>query len=340
MAIAKRLASFFDEKRKEELPPLLKEQGILEVLEKFVSGGKLIRGTLFLFMSEALEAKNRKKLINIACALELTHSGLLIQDDIIDKDEMRRGELSIHANFAQKGEREVFDPYHYGVSTALMTADTAFFLASELLANYQSANLPKLLKYYAHEIYLVSLAEGADSIFGQTIRNPGKEEIYSLYKFKTARYTFTLPLELAAIVAGSSLGTRNILGKMGEDIGIIFQIKDDEIGLFGDEKLTGKPVGGDMRENKKTLIRSLLFERANVSDKKILNSCFGNTKSGDAQMLMVKEIYKKYNIDRLIDGETGKLMEKVWEEFEKLEIGAIHKKMLKEFLEMNIHRTV
>lgn len=328
-----------DGKKKEKLPQIFKEQGLIDALESFSLRGKLIRGTLFLFMAEALGEKVDAKLTSIACAIELMHSALLIQDDIIDNDLMRRGKKTIFAYYTGEGEKAgAYDPYHYGISTALMVADVAFFFAVELLSDFENPSLGKLLRYYAHEVYLVSLAESADSIFGQTDREATREEIYALYKYKTARYTFSLPFEMAAIVTGTPSGKRKLLSDIGEAAGIIFQLKDDEIGLFGSEELIGKPVGGDIRENKKTLIRALLYEHANKSDRTLLDSCFGNPKSGNEQIELVKDIYNKYTIKNYIDQEIEKLMKEVWEMYDKLEISSKHKKILKDLLEFNLNR--
>ncbi len=338
--IKNHLVSFMDEKRNENLPAIFKEQRLIDSLESFALRGKLIRGTLFLLMCEAFGTKINRETLNIACAIEIMHSSLLIQDDVIDNDLTRRGAKTIFAHYSDEGERiGAFDAYHYGISTAIVAADVAFFFAIELISSFNSPSLSALLKYYAHEVYLVSLAESADSIFGQTSIEPAKEDIYAVYKYKTARYTFSLPFEMAAIVSGGKGGQQKELGSLGELAGIIFQLKDDEIGLFGDEALIGKPVGSDIRENKKTLIRALLYEHADESDRQVLDTCFGNTKGGNDQTEIVRNIYKKYKIGNYIDKEIQQLMDRVWEMYNRLEIDAEYKSLVKELLEFNLSRS-
>jgi geranylgeranyl diphosphate synthase type I len=338
--ISDNLKQFFEEKKKEDLPTIFKEQGLVESLEEFALRGKLVRGTLFLLATEMLGLKLEKELIDISCAIEIMHSSLLTQDDIIDNDYTRRGAPTIFAKYSEDGEKiKAFDPYHYGISTAIVVADVAFFFAIELLSNYDKPQLSKLLKYYAHEIYLVSLAESADSIFGQTKIEPSKEDIYSVYLYKTARYTFSLPFEMAAIVSKVPDVTRKTLSEMGQFLGIIFQLKDDELGLFGDENTIGKPVGSDIRENKKTLIRALLYEKATDTELKILDSCFGNAKVGPSDIDLLKELYEKHEIKSYIDREIKEIMAKVWKLFENLDVADSYKEILKGLLEFNLQRT-
>lgn len=332
--------SYFELKKAEDLPEIFREQPLIESVEDFVSRGKLIRGSLFLLGSEMLGLTIKKELVDIACAIELMHSALLIQDDIIDRDYTRRGAKTIFAKFEEDGrEIEAFEPYHYGVSSAIVAADIAFFYAIDLLSNFGSSQFNILLKYYANEVYLVTLAEASDSLFGQTKKEPDRDAIYSVYKYKTARYTFSLPFEMAAIAADAPPTTREQLNSLGELTGIIFQLKDDELGLFGDEKTIGKPVGSDIRENKKTIIRQLLFEHADQNDGKMLESCFGNPEAKYEQIELVRNIYEKYGINKYIEKEINEIMDKVWDVYENLDVKEEYKKILKGLLEFNLNRT-
>ena len=338
--IKKHLRKYCKFKKAENIPFLFKEQQLIESLEDFVMRGKLLRGSLFLFTLESFGKKINNEHLDISCAIELMHSALLVQDDIIDRDFTRRGNKTIFAKYMQDGEKiGAYDPYHYGVSTGIMVADVAFFFAIDLLSNYSGKSLSIMLKYYAHEVYLVSLAESADSIFGQTSKEPTKEEIYDVYKYKTARYTFSLPFEMGSIVADASIDLRESLNLLGELVGIIFQLKDDEIGIFGSEDLIGKPVGSDIRENKKTILRHLLYNKASNSDKKVLDACFGNNNAGQRETDIVKNLYEKYNISALINQEISEIMEKVWVIYKKLDLKVEYKRILKDLLDFNLKRS-
>jgi geranylgeranyl diphosphate synthase type I len=144
---------------------------------------------------------------------------------------------------------------------------------------------------------------------------------------------------MAAIVAGVDSRIRETLNRLGEQAGIIFQLKDDEIGLFGEEEVIGKPVGSDIRENKKTVIRSMLFQYADTEDKKVLQKCFGNPKAGEGETQKVKDLYEKYQIKSKIEDEVSGIMVGVWKDFESLRIREDSKNILKGLLEFNLSRS-
>lgn len=332
--------TFFEEVKKEEVPKGLHKQKIVDVLEDFVSKGKLLRGTLFLLTAELLGGKITKELLNIACGIELVHSGLLIQDDIIDRDRTRRGGESVFVHYENEGkDLHLSDLYHYGISIAIVASDAAFFLANELFSSSSTNKLPDLVRFYSHEIYLVALAEGLDSELGQSKSEPSKDDIYTVYKYKTARYTFVLPFTIACIVTDTTNENKVILEQIGEAAGTVFQIKDDVIGLLGDEQTIGKPVGSDIRENKKTLIRSLLYERAGKAEQEELDRAFGNSELTSEQIERVKQLCGLYGVEKEMNANMEKIMEKVWELIKELRGEAQYLATLNEFLEFNIKRS-
>jgi geranylgeranyl diphosphate synthase type I len=208
----------------------------------------------------------------------------------------------------------------------------------ELLSSFKNSTLGELLNFFSHEIYFVSVAEGIDSEFGQTPKNPSQDDIYAVYKYKTARYTFSLPFGLAGIAVKGKTSEINKLEKLGEYAGIIFQIVDDELGIFGEGNTIGKPIGSDIRENKKTIIRHLLYEYAKDEDKKTLDKYFGNAKISEEDLKNIKRLIEKYEVSNEIENIKNKLMEKVWKLFEDLNVEKNYKLILKQFLEFNIER--
>lgn len=333
------LRAFFLEKRSESIPESFKKQRALEELEKFVLRGKLIRGTLFLLTVEYFGEQLTDRHIAIASAIELVHSALLIQDDIIDNDAMRRGDKTLYAAYQRIGEEiSATSPYHYGISIAIVISDIAFFLAYELLSSFNESSLSNLIKFYSHEIYLVALAEGIDSEFGQTNNEPSEDDIYAVYHYKTARYTFSMPFIMAGIVCNAPQEQTGILEKIGELAGIIFQLKDDVIGIFGNEEVIGKPVGSDIRENKKTIIRHLLYKMCNEHERKVLDRSFGNSEMTGEELSTVVDIAKKYSIEKLIEEKITNIANEQQEYLKNL-LDNSYKKILTDLLEFNLKRT-
>lgn len=338
--IKDQLQHFLTEKKSEEIPQSFKKQKAIEALEEFVLRGKLIRGTLFLLMVEYFGKEISEKHIKAACAIELVHSALLIQDDIIDNDMTRRGEKSIHAQYKMTGEQiKASDPYHYGMSIAIVVSDVAFFLAFELLSSFNDTALSKLLSFYSHEIYLVALAEGIDSEFGQTDNEPSEEDIYSVYHYKTARYTFSMPFVMAGIVTDANSETVKLMDKIGELAGIIFQLKDDVIGIFGNADVIGKPVGSDIRENKKTLIRAFLYKMCDDDERKKLDMSFGSPNLTSTQLEEVVGFAKKYSIEGVINEKIKEIAEEQQELFSRLPNDGKYKEVLADMLVYNLKRT-
>jgi geranylgeranyl diphosphate synthase type I len=146
-----------------------------------------------------------------------------------------------------------------------------------------------------------------DVYFGSLGESPGEDAILSLYRNKTGRYTFSLPLVTGAILAGAGLEDRERLGELGEDMGLIFQIKDDEIGLFGEPGRTGKPSGSDLKENKKTLYHYYLLKNSAGSDRERLIKIMGSPSVSGDDIEFTRRLVSKLGIDEIISGRTVRL---------------------------------
>lgn len=273
-AIRDYLSDYFDRKIGEVTSGRVPVAGgfdadVLERLKGYVLRGKLIRGALVFLGYDAVDgdpARRDAACLPAAAAMELTQSFLLIHDDIMDKDEVRRGVPSLHRQYREYAKgRDVSDPDHLGLSLGICVGDVAVFLAMELLAMAEAAagGLPPgtFLGTYARELNLVGLAQMDDVFFGQASEEPSVDRVVQVYRFKTGRYTFSLPLALGAILSGGDDARQSALARFGEELGVVFQIKDDEIGIFGDDEHIGKPGGSDISANKKTVFRQLLISR-------------------------------------------------------------------------------
>lgn len=220
---------------------------IKDHFKELANSGKMLRGSLFLHTYKQLNnEKITKKALKVAVAIELSQTGILMHDDIIDKDSTRRGVETFHVWFKKKAkENNLKNSQHLGNGQSICLGDICFFMAFELLSNVENF---KLIEEFSKEFSRLGFAEMGDVFL------PSKEisidDILNLYSNKTAGYTFVLPIKLAYILS-------NIQSKEFEqycyNLGLIFQIKDDELGLFGSENNIGKPVGSDIEEGKKTI---------------------------------------------------------------------------------------
>jgi len=297
----------------------------LERLFEYTKRGKMLRGCLVSLGLELFAGsteEQRQAALLAGAALELFQSGLLIHDDIMDRDRLRRGKPTLHAAYEDELSRAGYaEPEHYGQALAICAGDLAFFSAFELLAEVPlNAGLQrKLVSTAARELSLVGIAQMRDVANGalqstsgpiasfdhrpaKQNKKPGsepdEEAILALYRHKTARYTFSLPLTLGLVIASASDVQRSQIEQLGEKLGLIFQLKDDELGLFADEKNLGKPVGTDIRENKRTLHRLFLFEKAEPELRSRLEAIFGSKKLSIEDLAIVRNSLEGLGIRR------------------------------------------
>lgn len=241
-------------------------------LKEYAGRGKLIRGALVPFtaaliadpangMETTAEFRDAAA-VQAGVAMELMQSFLLIHDDIMDQDDVRRGGPAVHAQY-----RELQHSPQYGISMGICAGDIAAFLAVQQIAQLPvpAELIQRLIALFSREIITVGLAQMQDVHHGY-VQDASLSAVMQVYTYKTGRYTFSLPMMTGAMIAGASEDQIAVLAAMGEHLGRIFQIRDDQLGLFGESEVIGKPAGSDVRENKKTIFRELLRERIPADD--------------------------------------------------------------------------
>lgn len=339
-SIKERISEILEEKKRDYYSRLDTDIDVFEVLKNFSTKGKMLRGSLFLFSANAYGKDIDEELLNIASSLELMHSALLIHDDIMDNDELRRGEKTIFAKYKEDAKLlKIKDYEHFGISMGIVVGDIALFIAEELAVYSDDKRLKKLLQFYTRELRFVGIGQLLDFSYGAQNKEFSSSDIKKMYIDKSARYSFTLPLCLGAIASGVSDGEISIIEKLGEKMGLIFQFIDDDIGMYGDEKEIGKPVGSDIRENKKTFMRSLAMQKADGETKEYLGKTFGNKSISQSDIEKVCKII----IDLGVREEIKMIIEDLYKEsknlIENLEISDEFKKVYSELLDYNTKRT-
>ena len=255
--ISDALRQFFREKRDElaRVNPLGRDAA--ERLVEFTLRGKMIRGCLVHLgwsiggAGTVAPDAEAASVVAAGAAMELFQSGLLVHDDIMDRDVVRRGLPSIFQQYAQMAGRDGHaDPAHVGQAQGICAGDVACFMAFELLSRVRAPALGEVLALCARELSAVGIAQMQDVAWGASKDGVKVDDILTMYRYKTGRYSFALPLAAGALIAGAAPDVREKLETCGESLGLLFQIRDDDLGLFGDEKELGKPVGSDIREGK------------------------------------------------------------------------------------------
>lgn len=310
-------------------------------LAPFVESGKMIRSGLVCLGYEMCGGKTLEAIYPAAAAVEFIQTALLIHDDIIDRDDYRRGLPSLFFQYAQKGEKEgVVDPLHFGQGMAICLGDIGFFLAFELFSELKAPKDIKesILRFWSQELCYVGLAQMQDLYFGEARSDITPEDIMQLYLYKTARYSFSLPLKTGALLRIADSELLKALEKCGRAFGLLFQLKDDELGLFGSEKELGKPVGSDLKECKKTLHYYYLCQKAEVKDVERFETICGNENLSLDMVHEVRNMMKKYGVDKIISQRIIDLQKELEEEIAGLEIENEHRDILLHLLAFSLKR--
>lgn len=271
----------------------------VEALKRFGEMAKLgkgIRGALIVLAYELCGGKNIEAIQEISVFIELFHSAILVHDDVQDQADTRRGHLTIHKQFEEVGKNlQVRTPLkHYGESMAIDIGDIGIFMSYEKLLSGKFSNeiILKAAKLYSH--YMVRLAYGQNlDITPLPIDKVSEQDILYILKCKSAEYTAVLPLLLGATLAGIEDTTKlKALEEYGYGFGWSFQILDDVLGMYGEEKITGKPITADLREGKNTLLMLHLSQNGTAEQKDFQKQVFGNSNTSEEQVVQMRQILK------------------------------------------------
>ncbi|MSU75356.1 MAG: polyprenyl synthetase family protein [Candidatus Magasanikbacteria bacterium] len=306
----------------------------------FVIGGKMLRGGFTVLGYNLAGKKFNRDIVHLAAAVELIHSSLVVHDDIMDQDDLRRGNLTIPAQYAKLSRsRGANLPQHTGESLAVCVGDLGFFIATQLLTEVKfSGASRKVIRLVGDIIAEVCLAQMQDVWWGRSGEEPSPSDILKMYRYKTGRYTFCLPLLMGATAGGASPATLGQVEKLGECLGLMFQIKDDEIGIFGDEKITGKPVGSDIKENKKTIWRSLLWQKSSVGERRLLKAIFGAKLVTQNGITYVRRLINNLGIHADISKRQKQYASQAVRIIDNLRAPKKNKEILYELVEYNLKR--
>ncbi|WP_284979335.1 polyprenyl synthetase family protein [Arthrobacter sp. fls2-241-R2A-200] len=233
---------------------------------KNVLGGKFVRPLLLMETYDALQqgaaqpgfVARRETAITIAGAIELLHYAFLLHDDVIDGDLVRRGHPNLIGSLLEEaGELPRPDgALHWAQTGGILMGD---LLLSGTHQTFARAELPhelrlRLLDLLEHTIDETVAGEQLDVGLGDGIVAPELGTILMMCGYKTATYTFELPLRAAAALAGASAAVENSLARAGRHLGLAFQLQDDLLSTFGDPGQHGKDPFSDLREGKQTAI--------------------------------------------------------------------------------------
>ena len=254
---------------------------MVKIIKDFVlRAGKRLRPAFVYFAYKACGGKDEEAIIYAAQVSEFLHTMAIIHDDIIDQSEKRRGKPAIHKSL--------------GINTAILAGDLCFVFADEVFT--RSTFEDRIIKK-ARKIYNLSRQE---VIFGQYLdvlapeeKRVDEEKIMKILEYKSGKYTIERPLHLGAVLANASQKDSEVFSCYGIPLGIAFQIQDDILGMFGQEKKVGKPIDSDLKEGKKTLLVIKALEKLKGEEKKKFLRLLGNKNCRLEDLEWVRRMIKK-----------------------------------------------
>jgi geranylgeranyl diphosphate synthase type I len=275
---------------------------LMTSLAGLLTGGKKLRPALAWVGWHAAEGgeQDTAAVEHLGVALELFQAAALIHDDVIDRSATRRGRPSTHVQFEALHEERSFSGSrsHFGTSGAILAGDLALSWAAEAFSAAESA-VRDLIRtgHRPHDPGTLTALDAARRDFqlmhtqviaGQyldvlaevsppeTSEAAARKTARAVLRYKAAKYSTEYPIVIGAALAGAPQPLREQLGAAALPIGEAFQLRDDILGVFGDPQTTGKPVGDDLREGKRTELIACGIFRSTADDAAELSAMLGN----------------------------------------------------------------
>jgi len=249
--------------------------------------GKRFRPILTLISADCFGGEIKDSL-PAALSVELFHNFTLMHDDIMDSAPLRRGKVTVHEK--------------WNINAAILSGDAMLIKSYESLQYYENKLHILLFKLLNKTALEVCEGQQLDINF-QTNENVTLEDYIKMIKLKTA-VLIACSIKMGAIIAGASKKDSQLIYDFGIIIGLAFQIKDDFLDVYGDIKSFGKKIGGDILENKKTILFHNAYSKTSTQNKALLKKYFSDSYDGNKNN-------KINDVKRIYDDSGAKLETKV-----------------------------
>lgn len=284
------------------------------IIYSMAGGGKRLRPMLVL-LACGLYADDLRPALPAAAAVEMFHNFTLLHDDIMDHAAVRRGKPSVFAK--------------WGENAAILSGDAMLICAYRLLEQIPAEHMPQLLRVF-NEMSL-QVCEGQQ--YDMDFENRPKVSVVD--------YMHMIELKTSVLLAGATVIGAILGGAPEEDcrklrrfaieLGLAFQLQDDLLDSYGDERL-GKAIGGDILEGKKTYLMITAMSHADEPDREVLRSTAKNPQLTDAEKIAaVKTVFDRYDIPRLTEQQIEIRFERALAILDTLAVDASRIQPLKTF---------
>lgn len=305
------------------LPYDRKPQSLYEpIIYTMSQGGKRIRPVLTL-LSYYMFRDDIRQALPCAMGLEMYHNYTLLHDDLMDNADMRRGNMTVHKK--------------WDANTAILSGDSMLVLSYQLMSQCPQEMLQQVIDTFT--ITALEIGEGQQYDMDFEKRTDVTEEEYiEMIRLKTS-VLLACAAKIGAILAGASSEEQNHAYRFGEQLGLAFQLQDDFLDVYGDEKVFGKKIGGDITSNKKTYMLIKALERAEGTDKQQLEYWIEAQEFDRSEKVnAVTEIYTRLGIDTLAKERIDKYFTSALNHLDAISAPAERKAELLSFVQQMMRR--
>ncbi|MDA3780581.1 MAG: polyprenyl synthetase family protein [Bacteroidales bacterium] len=285
------------------------------------TGGKRIRPALVLLACNVF-SDNIEPAIKPAIGLEIFHNFTLLHDDVMDNADVRRNKSTVH----KKWDNNV----------AILSGDAMFIKAYEYFLNNDYDNFKEVLRVFNSTAIEVCEGQQYDMDFEKRIDVTEKEYL-EMIRLKTS-VLIAASLKIGALIGGADTKNANFLYEFGINIGLGFQLQDDMLDTFGDEKVFGKKIGGDIIANKKTYLLIKSLEIADKDTTKELKSLLEYHSDNEKKIAAIKFIFEKLDIQKITQDKIKDFYTKATNALSEADISINAKNELIQFAKKLINR--
>jgi geranylgeranyl diphosphate synthase type II len=307
----------------EQLPYERKPQSLYDPIRYVLSiGGKRIRPVLML-MAYNLFKDQPQDILMPACGLETYHNYTLLHDDLMDQADLRRGHETVHKR--------------WNANTAILSGDSMLVLAYQRIAQVPAEKLAAVLDCFTETALEIGEGQEYDMAF-ETRNDVTEDEYIEMIRLKTS-VLLACATKIGALLADAPEEDVRNLYKFGERLGLAFQLQDDLLDVYGDPKVFGKAVGGDIASNKKTYMLINAYNRADEKQRAELTRWIGEkTFNREVKVASVTRLYDEIGIRQLCEEKINEYFEQAAQCLEKVNVADERKQALRQYMDELLHR--
>ena len=305
------------------LPYNRKPKSLYEPVEYVLSlGGKRIRPVLML-MGYNLWREQPADILMPAMGIETYHNYTLLHDDLMDGADMRRGHQTVHRRWND--------------NKAILSGDSMLVLAYQRMQQVAADKLPAVLDLFTETALEIGEGQEYDMAF-ESRSDVTEDEYIEMIRLKTS-VLLACALKIGALLADAPQADADRLYRLGEQVGLAFQLQDDLLDVYGDPAVFGKAIGGDITSNKKTYMLINAVNRANAAQRSELMTWIEATNfDRQEKVAAVTRLYDEIGIRQLCEQKINYYFDLASKTLDEVDVADERKQYLRSYMLELLHR--